>query len=165
VSRDLPRLVELCLLRHAHAGDRAAWDRPDEERPLTDKGRRQAERIGRLLAAAGFVPDAVLTSPLVRARETAEIVAGLLDLAVGVDPRLGEPLDLGTVDAILADAGDARRPILVGHDPDFSDLVSELVGAPIPMRKGALARIDVELPLEPGAGELRWLLPPDVLRD
>lgn len=165
MSRDLPRLVELCLLRHAHAGDRAAWDRPDEERPLTDKGRRQAERIGRLLAAAGFVPDAVLTSPLVRARETAEIVAGLLDLAVGVDPRLGEPLDLGTVDAILADAGDARRPILVGHDPDFSDLVSELVGAPIPMRKGALARIDVELPLEPGAGELRWLLPPDVLRD
>ncbi len=55
-------------------------------------------------------------------------------------------------------------PSVVGHDPDFSELVSELVGAPIPMRKGALARIDVERPLAPGAGDLRWLVPPDLLR-
>jgi phosphohistidine phosphatase len=81
------------------------------------------------------------------------------------EARLGEPLDLATLDAILDDAGSPRRPVVVGHDPDFSELVSELVGgSPILMRKGALARIDVERPLEPGTGELRWLLPPELLR-
>ena len=73
-------------------------------------------------------------------------------------------VDLATLERILADAGNPPRPVLVGHDPDFSELVSELVGAPIAMRKGTLARIDVERPLEPGGGELCWLLPPDLLR-
>jgi phosphohistidine phosphatase len=165
MSREVPVMVELCFLRHAQAADRETWEQPDELRPLTEKGRRQAERLGRFLAAAGFVPDAVITSPLVRARETAEIVADLLGAGVRIEPGLGEPLDLATLDALLDDAGSPRRPIVVGHDPDFSGLVTELVGgAPILMRKGALARIDVERPLEPGAGELRWLLPPDLLR-
>lgn len=164
MSRELPVLVALCFLRHATAADRETWDRPDDARPLTEKGRRQAERLGRLLSAAGFTPDAIITSPLVRARETAEIVAGLVGVTPRTEPRLGEPLDLGTLDAILHDAGSPRRPVVVGHDPDFSELVTELVGAPILMRKGALARIDVERPLAPGSGELRWLLPPDALR-
>jgi phosphohistidine phosphatase len=165
MSREMPTTVALCLLRHASAADRETWDAPDELRPLTEKGRRQSERLGRLLAAAGFVPDAVLTSPLARARETAEIVADLLGVRAQEEPRLGGPLDLVTVDAILDDAGSPRRALIVGHDPDFSDLVSELVGgSPIFMRKGALARIDVERPLEPGSGELRWLVPPDLLR-
>jgi len=164
-DRREPRVTELHFLRHASAADRESWEQPDELRPLTEKGRRQAERLGRLLAAAGFAPDAVLTSPLVRARETAEIVAGLVGVGVRIEPRLGEPLDLVTLDAILDDAGSPRRPIVVGHDPDFSEIVTELVGgSPIPMRKGALARVDVERPLAPGAGELRLLLPPDLLR-
>ncbi len=157
-------MIELCLLRHAHAGDSTTWVGDDEVRPLTEKGRRQSERVGRLLAAAGHVPDAVLASPLARARETAEIVADVLGVSVRIEPRLGEPLDLATLDAILDDAGDPQRPLVVGHDPDFSELVSELVGAPIAMRKGTLARIDVQRPLEPGAGDLRWLVPPDLLR-
>jgi phosphohistidine phosphatase len=156
--------IELCFLRHAHAGDGATWVGDDEVRPLTEKGRRQAERLGRLLATAGYAPDAVLASPLARSRETAERVADVLGVSVRVEPRLGEPLDLATLDAILDDAGDPRRPVVVGHDPDFSELVSELVGAPIRMRKGTLALIDVERPLEPGAGDLRWLVPPDLLR-
>ena len=164
MSHEVPVTVELCLLRHAHAGDSTTWEQADELRPLTEKGRRQAERLGRLLAAAGFAPDAILASPLVRARETAEIVAGLLGVSTHIEPRLGEPLDLATLDAILDDAGSPRRPLIVGHDPDFSELVSELVGAPILMRKGALARIDIERPMEPGSGELRSLLPPDLLR-
>ena len=164
MSREMPALTELCFLRHAHAGDSTTWEQADELRPLTEKGRRQSERVGRLLAAAGYAPDAVLASPLVRARETGEIVADVLGLPLTLDMRLGEPLDLATVERILDDAGDPRRPLLVGHDPDFSELVSELVGAPIPMRKGTLARIDVERPLEPGAGDLRWLVPPDLLR-
>ena len=165
MSREMPATVELCLLRHANAGDSTTWDAPDELRPLTEKGRRQSERVGRLLAASGFAPDAVLTSPLARARETAEIVADLLGVRLQEEPRLGGPLDLATLEAILDDAGSPRRALIVGHDPDFSELVSELVGgSPIFMRKGALARIDVERPLEPGSGDLRWLVPPDLLR-
>ena len=156
--------MELGLLRHAHAGDPAAWDRPDDLRPLTEKGRQQAERLGRLLAAAGFVPDAVLTSPRIRARETADLVAERLGVPVRIDPRLGSFLDLATVEAILDDAGKPARPVLVGHDPDFSELAADLAGlADLPMRKGALARIDVARPLRSGSGTLRWLIPPDLL--
>jgi phosphohistidine phosphatase len=157
--------VELGLLRHAHAGDPAAWDRPDDLRPLSDKGRQQAERLGRLLAAAGFVPDAVLTSPRVRARETADLVAEHLDVPVRIDPRLGGLLDLASVEDILDDAGSPVRPVLVGHDPDFSDLLAQLSGSPgLRMRKGAFALLDVERPLVPGFAELRWLVPPDLLQ-
>lgn len=157
--------TELGLLRHAHAGDAAAWDRPDDLRPLSDKGRQQAERLGRVLAAAGFVPDAVLTSPRVRARETAELVAERLGVAVRIEPRLGSFVDLATVEAILDEAGGPVRPVLVGHDPDLSDLLVSLTGSPgLRMRKGAFALLEVERPLTPGAAELRWLVPPDLLR-
>lgn len=156
--------LELCLLRHAHAGNALVWDGDDDLRPLTEKGRAQAERLGRLLVSAGFVPDAIVTSPLVRARETAEIVGGLLRVAPRIDVRLGRLTSFAELEGLLVDAGSPIRPLLVGHDPDFSELVSTLVGAPIPMRKGSLARVDVEVPLQPGTGELRWLLPPDLLR-
>ena len=157
--------MELALLRHAHAGDPEAWDRPDDLRPLSEKGRQQAERLGRLLAAAGFVPDAVLTSPRVRARETAEIVADRLGVTVRIDPRLATFLDLATVDAILDEAGMPLRAVLVGHDPDFSDLLVSLTGSPgLRMRKGSFALLDVGRPLAPGSAELRWLVPPDLIR-
>lgn len=164
MRREVPAETELCLLRHAHAGDSTTWEQADELRPLTEKGRRQSERVGRLLATAGFASDMVLTSPLVRARETAEIVGDVLGVRVREEPRLGEPMDLAMLDAVLDDAGNPRRVLIVGHDPDFSEIVSELVGASIAMRKGTLARIDVERPLEPGSGDLRWLVPPDLLR-
>jgi phosphohistidine phosphatase len=157
--------VELGLLRHAHAGDPTTWNRPDDIRPLTDKGRGQAERLGRLLASAGFVPDAMLTSPRVRAVQTAELVADHLDVPVRTDQRLGGLLDLGVLEAILDDAGTPVRPILVGHDPDFSDLLVLLTGSPgLRLRKGAFALLDVERPLAAGSAELRWLVPPDLLR-
>ena len=157
--------MELGLLRHAHAGDAAAWDRPDDLRPLTEKGREQAERLGRLLAAAGFAPDAILTSPLVRARETAELVAARLGVRFQVEPRLADALDLVAIEAILDDAGSPGRPVLVGHDPDFSDLLAMLTGSPgMRMRKGTFALLDVERPLAAGEAQLRWLVPPDLIR-
>jgi len=157
--------VRLHLLRHADAGDPDTWDGPDDARPLSPKGQRQAERLGALLAASGFEPDAILTSPKVRARETADLLAEALRRPVRVDPRLGGALDLATMEAILADAGDPVRPVLVGHDPEFSELAGELLAIPgLTIRKGALARIDAERPLEPGGGILRWLVPPDLLR-
>lgn len=159
-----PGSVELLFLRHAHAGDAATWEGDDDLRPLTEKGRRQAERVGRLLATAGVVPDVVLTSPLARARETAEIVGDLLGTRVRLEEHLGASLDLRTLEAILRDAANPARPLLVGHDPDFSELVSLLAGTGVFVRKGTLVRVDAERPLAPGGGELRWLVPPDLLR-
>lgn len=156
--------TELYLLRHAHAGDPADWEADDDLRPLTRKGRRQAKRLGSFMRAVGLKPDALVSSPLLRARETAEPVATALHLEVLLDPRLAGDLGLGRLDEVLAEL-DAERPVLVGHDPDFSALVAMLCGASrIPMKKGALARIDVERPLQPGGGVLRWLIPPDLLR-
>ena len=155
----------LHLIRHAHAGDPEAWDGPDAARPLSEKGRSQAERLGRYLADIGFRTDAILTSPKLRALQTAEIVAAHLGVDVVEDQRLAGALDLDTVAAILKDADDTERPVLVGHDPDFSELVSILSDtANAPMRKGALARIEIDGRLEPGAGTLRWMIPPDALR-
>jgi phosphohistidine phosphatase len=156
--------VRLHLLRHADAGDPDAWEGPDEVRPLSPRGERQAKRLAALLVAGGFVPDAILSSPMARARETAEIVGAALRRPVGIEPRLAGPLELETIDAILADAGDPARPVLVGHDPAFSGLASDLTGARLQLRKGCLVRIDAERPLQYGEGILRWLVPPDLLR-
>ncbi len=157
-------MIALHLLRHADAGDPATWPGDDADRPLSAKGRRQAARLGSLLAGAGFAPDAIVSSPKLRARETAETVAAALGVDVRVDDRLGGALDVATVAGLLEDVGTPRRPVLVGHDPDLSWLASELTGARIEMRKGALARIDVEVPLD-GSGTLRWLIPPGLLPD
>jgi phosphohistidine phosphatase SixA len=158
-------MTALHLLRHAHAGDPEAWDGPDASRPLSDKGRAQSERLGRLLADRHFRPDLLLTSPKLRALQTAQIVADRLGVPVVVEDRLGGPLDEARLEAILADHGDPSTPLLVGHDPDFTELVEALSGATnVPMRKGALARIDVERPVRSGGGILRWLVPPDLLK-
>jgi phosphohistidine phosphatase len=156
--------TQLHLLRHAHAGDPVKSDASDAARPLTEKGRQQAERLGLFLARSGFRPDAILSSPKVRAVETARLVAAALGGRVAVIDDLGGPLDLALVERLLRTAGDPRSPLLVGHDPDFSALAADLVGiAELPLKKAALVRIDAARPLQSGAGILRWLLPPDLL--
>src|SRR6202795_3029262 len=158
-------MIELYLLRHAHAGNPGAWDGPDEHRPLSDKGREQADRLGKFLAGIGFQPDVIITSPKVRAAQTAEIVGGRLGATVREDARLAGEFGIGDIEGLLRDSGDPDRPVIVGHDPDFSELLATLCGAAqAAMRKGAFARIDAVRPLEPGGGTLRWLVPPDLLR-
>jgi phosphohistidine phosphatase SixA len=158
-------VIALHLLRHAHAGDAARWSGDDDVRPLSEKGIRQSERLGRLLASFGEAPDLFITSPLLRASQTAEIVGKALEVRVITDRRLAEPLDLEVISAILGDAGQAERPCLVGHDPDFSELLGDLVGLDaVPMRKGAIARVDVaDRRLVAGEGTLRFLVPPELL--
>jgi phosphohistidine phosphatase len=155
----------LHLLRHADAGDPEAWEGPDAARPLSDKGRKQSKRLGAHLAAIGFKTDALITSPKLRASQTAELVADALGTDVAEDDRLAGSLDLETVDAILGGAGDPASAVIVGHDPDFSDLLSELCGADVSLRKGAVARVEVDRPLRARGGTLRWLLPPDALKE
>lgn len=157
--------LELYLLRHAHAGDRDSWSGPDEDRPLTDKGRRQAKRLARFLRALHFQPEIIISSPKVRAAQTAEIVAAALKLDVALNARLAGDFGLAALERLLTEVDGQTHIVLVGHDPDFSSLLAVLCGASrIPLRKGALARIDLEAPVTPGGGLLRWLVTPDLLK-
>jgi phosphohistidine phosphatase len=158
-----PSRWELHLLRHADAGDPAAWPGDDADRPLSPKGERQAERLGSFLADRGLTPDAIISSPLARARKTAEIVGRRLGVEVAPDERLAGPLGLAVLDQVLADAGRPTQPILVGHDPDFSELLTILSGAELSMRKGAFARLEIRGAVATGRATLRWLIPPDAL--
>jgi phosphohistidine phosphatase len=155
--------LELYLLRHADAGDPDGWQGDDADRPLSEKGRHQAGSLGRFLAARGVSVDSILSSPKSRAMETAQLVADSVNATVTADDRLGERLDVDGLAGVIEDAG-VRRLLVVGHDPDFSDLCATLTGAAyLPLKKGALARLDLSLPLQPAAGILRWLLPPGVV--
>jgi phosphohistidine phosphatase len=157
-------MTELLLLRHAHAGDPLEWTKSDDIRPLSKKGRDQAARMAAYLARLDIRADVIVSSPRARAVQTAQPVADALGLEVRIDDRLAAPFGLAEAERLLADLGDPERPLLVGHDPDFTSLVAVLSHAPsVPIRKGALVRVDVPRPLCPGCGTLRWLVPPELL--
>ena len=136
------------LLRH---GD-AEQGSPDSERPLSEKGREQARATGTALRAIGVELDACLTSPKVRAAETARLACEPL----GVEPQLEPKLAGGPFDAEALAAGLGDEVLLVGHDPDFSMAVHSLTGAQVRMKKGGLAGIE--------KGELIVLLRPRELK-
>ncbi|HEX7058555.1 MAG TPA: histidine phosphatase family protein [Solirubrobacterales bacterium] len=124
----------ICLLRHGDAEDR---DGDDAARRLTAKGERQAEVAGLALARLGAEMEACLTSPKVRAADTARIACRSL----GIEPEVVEELRGGPFDSLSLSAsrGDV---LLVGHEPDFSDEVARLTGANVKLRKGGLAIVD-----------------------
>jgi phosphohistidine phosphatase len=150
MSDTSPRLL---LLRHADAGDPNAWAGPDAERPLSDKGVDQSERMGALLATRDLRPAHIRSSPKVRAVQTAEIVADALGLSVDVEDWLAGDYDL--ID--LADRlvpSDGEPDILVGHDPAMSSVLSEMLGRQATLRKGELASLTWAGELRAGAVEL-----------
>ena len=157
--------LELYLLRHADAGDSSAWTGADADRPLSKKGRRQAKALAWMLRDLGLRVDAVITSPLLRAVQTAKPVAKATGVEVLADERLGYGFGTPELSALVAQLGpDMQRVVLVGHDPGFTEVASHLLGAHLGMAKGALARIDLpDREVKRGAGDLRWLIPPDAV--
>ena len=148
------RMTELHLLRHAHAGDPPPGTGPTRPGRSREKGERQADRLGRFLAGIGFAPDAIITSPKVRAAQTAEIVALHLGVPVGVDDaaRRGRS-SLDDLEAILAEPATRCGPSSSATTRTSASSLAALCGAAaIPMRKGAFARIDIERPLRAGRG-------------
>lgn len=136
------------LLRHAEAEDGT----PDAERRLTADGEQDARAVGAALAVLGIELDACLTSPRVRARDTAVLVCE----ALGIEPVEEQALRGGPFDpAELAD-GRGESLLLVGHEPDLSAAVHRLTGAQVRLPKAGLAAID--------RGELKLLLRPSELR-
>jgi phosphohistidine phosphatase len=159
---------ELYLVRHGVAEERGdAWP-DDSKRPLTSDGMTRMRKAARGLVRLGVSFDVILTSPFVRARQTAEILVGAFDPKpplVTIDSLVPE----GGYAAIVADlAKQARRTriALVGHEPGIGELAARLIGSrhPIELKKGAVCRIDVDDLPPGGPGDLRWLLTPKILR-
>jgi phosphohistidine phosphatase len=159
---------EIYLVRHAIAAERGDDWPDDSKRPLTERGMsRFKESVGGLKELDAVI-DEIFTSPLVRARQTADL------LAAGVDGRpsvklldaLAPGTPSATVMAQLAKAAKRRRIALVGHEPDLGELAAYLVGArrPMPFKKGGICRIDLAALTSKAAGTLVWFVTPKILR-
>lgn len=160
--------IQLYLIRHGLAGERGeAWP-DDAKRPLTTEGVAGLRREAKGLEAFGVVFDRVLTSPLVRARQTADVVAQAL-APRGAVVNLDALAPGGTPAALIAALAEHARQgsvAVVGHEPDLGRLAARLLGAKaaIPFKKGAVCRIDLDTvpPTHPGC--LVWFAPPKMLR-
>jgi phosphohistidine phosphatase len=142
---------QLWLLRHGEAEPHGSA--PDDDRRLTERGEEQSRAAGRALAALEIVFQAVYTSPKVRARDTARLACE----ALGCEPMEHAPLREGftAADALELLHAD-ERILVVGHEPDFSQVVYDLTGGRIDMKKGGVAGVR----LDGGHGELIVLLRP-----
>jgi phosphohistidine phosphatase len=157
--------VILYFLRHGDAGSAQPSD--DDERELTDAGRAALRWAAPLWRRLNLRPDVVLTSPLPRARQTAELLCGAIRSGEPVpDDRLRPGAGWGDLAQAMAAHPDARRVMFVGHEPDLSTAVVELSGAAsVRLRKGGMACVEFYGVPEAGSGEIAWLLDPDLYTD
>lgn len=164
----MPAIHELYVIRHAPAETRgSAWP-DDTKRPLTEQGISRLRKSVRGLARLGLSFDVILTSPLLRARQTAELMAATLDAHPPI--VVVESLAPGAHhQALLADLEKQtrrRRIALVGHEPGIGELAARLAGLrrPLEFKKGAICRIDVDAMPPSDPGTLRWFLQPRIMR-
>jgi phosphohistidine phosphatase len=167
--------MRVLILRHAIAVERGTPGIADDERPLTPEGRVRFERAARGLARITQAPDVLLTSPLLRARQTADIAARAFEIAA---PKTAEALieaRFSEVARLLLAHRGASLCALVGHDPSLSALIARWLGSSagerFPLRKGhaVLLELDEATPRRKGApagdaARLIWSLPPKILR-
>ena len=147
--------MELYILRHADADTEAATD---SARTLSEKGEEQAREVAQFCRAHGIQPEVIFASPLIRAQQTAKPVAKEL----GIEVTTARWLACGArPETILAEIGDARAVMLVGHEPDLGNLIAHLLGAAsgsIHVRKASLTHIELPLPRK-GGGRLEFSIP------
>jgi phosphohistidine phosphatase len=161
-------VLELYLIRHGVAAERGEDYPDDSKRPLTSAGMSKLRKEAKALNALEVGFYVIISSPLVRTKQTAEIVASTLKSK----PQLVMSDALapaGTPAAVvqeLARHAKQARIALVGHEPNLGELAGRLIGAksPIEFKKGAICRIDFDVLPPKGYGQLRWFLPPKVLR-
>jgi phosphohistidine phosphatase len=157
----------LHVVRHGIAVPRGTPDIADDQRPLTPKGRKRMQQIGRGLQELGLLPDRIITSPLPRARETAEIVADALDLSDRLEED--DSLRAGSSAEAIRDwlhTRDEGSLMIVGHNPTLSDLLGLLVTGSLDfplcdLKKGAVATLTTRTE---GGYILDWVAPPEILR-
>lgn len=151
--------MKLYFFRHAIAEDDPTGMH-DNKRELTAKGIERTKLTAPLLVKLGVQPDRLYSSPLTRAVQTAELLAPALRLPVLVCDDLGLGFDTAAVERLIAEGDDADL-MFVGHEPGISAVIAEITGGSIQMKKGGLARVDVDM-RNPLLGTLVWLLAPKV---
>ncbi len=146
------------FLRHGIAED---IESSDFARELTERGRRRVANSAQVLQRLNIKPTRIYSSPRLRARQTAEIVADVLGRSVILAEEVDFGFDLGDVRTLTEDLRSGDEVMFVGHNPDMSLVLRRLTGADVSMKKGGLARVDV---ISRGAlqGELVWLIAPKV---
>lgn len=156
--------MEILLLRHGIAAD-ARPGQPDADRALTGEGKQKLRALLRRLRKAGVRPALILTSPYLRARQTAEIAREILAPEAIIVPARALTPGASTQDAWDEIRLYSNQPsvLCASHEPLCSQLAAFLLGAPelqVDFKKGALMRIDVESPSPRPRGTLRWLVSP-----
>jgi phosphohistidine phosphatase len=164
LSPEAGNVMQLYVVRHGIAVE-GGEGIPDEWRPLTDKGRRRFQKMARAFAKLGRRLDLILTSPLVRAVQTAEILAGAADHGeVAVLAELDPKFDVEAVrKAISTRAEKAEAVAIVGHEPQLSSLLatlSKVSPADLDLEKGAIVRVDVSTLIDGASADPRWWLKP-----
>jgi phosphohistidine phosphatase len=159
---------ELYLVRHAIAAERGDEWPDDSKRPLTERGIARFKECVKGLGALDAAIDEIFTSPLIRAKQTANLLA---EGVVGKPPvklldALAPDHTAVVVMSQLAKVAKRRRIALVGHEPDLGELAAHLLGAQraVPFKKGGICRIDVETLTSRRAGSLIWFATPKMLR-
>jgi phosphohistidine phosphatase len=169
--------MHVYILRHGNAGDPGQWPGDDRERPLSEEGRKEMRAVAKGLDWLDLKIDTVITSPLVRAQETADFVRQALHPSHYDTSQLLEPgCNLRALARLLALYPQSRELMIVGHEPDFGEIIASLIGAIVPgkiqLKKAACCciKLDTEAgSLTAAAGELAgkgvlvWHLPPRVL--
>ena len=161
-------VLELYLIRHGVAAERGPDYPDDSKRPLTGSGMSKLRKAAKALDALEVGFDLIITSPLVRTKQTADIIAETLNAKPQVTTS-DSLAPAGTPAAVIQEiVKHARKPkiALVGHEPNVGELAARLIGArsPIEFKKGAICRIDFEVLPPKSLGQLIWFLPPRVLR-
>jgi phosphohistidine phosphatase len=152
--------MELYFLRHG-AADWPNWDKPDDERPLTKRGKKEMRDVAKFLARLKVRPTLIVTSPLPRASQTAEIAADYLKAKLRKDELLAPGFGMSELRTALK-RHHTKVLVLVGHEPDFTNVISELTGASLKLSKAGVALLDVNPQFE--EGKLLWLFPPKFAR-
>ena len=150
--------MRLYFLRHG-AADWPDWNQPDNERPLTKSGRKEMHQVGEFLADLKANPDVILTSPLPRAAQTADIAAEHLKVRAREEKWLEPGFGAEDLRRIFK-----KYPqqilMLVGHEPDFSSVIKALTGANVKLSKAGVALLETDAT----RGKLLWLLPPKIAK-
>jgi phosphohistidine phosphatase len=152
--------MELYFLRHGQA-DWPNWNKTDDERPLTKRGKKEMRDVAKFLARLKVRPTLIVTSPLPRASQTAEIAADYLKAKLRKDELLAPGFGMSELRTVLK-RHRAKVLMLVGHEPDFTTVISGLTGGSLKLSKAGVALVDADPESE--EGKLLWLFPPKFSR-
>ncbi len=150
--------MELYFLRHGEA-DWSNWKKSDDERPLTKHGKKEMREVAAFLKRVKARPNVIITSPLPRASQTAEIAAGRLKVKCREDKLLTPGFGRTELERLLKKYP-AESLMVVGHEPDFSETISELTGASLKLPKAGVALVELNRSWQ--QGRLLWLIPPKI---